>query len=336
MPWLIQWLPKTSFNRTLLLIAVIMLTSQGISFVFISHYFFSTYFFKNEHDGPLMLGWLLCLPVLALIATYVTVKQIDRPLARLRAGAEHIGRGRWVEIPDDVQNTIEFRAVVNAFNQMSRRLNAVSQERTLMLAGVSHDLRTPLTRLRLSLEFLHGAEPELCEGMTKDIEEMDAILEQFISFVRDGSDEAFELGSLNGLITEIASQYEGHHTIQLALSSAESVWFKRIAMKRLLGNLIQNAVKHGRDGVEVVTQTRGRWVDVCILDRGIGIDENQAHRLFEPFVQGDLARGQQGSGLGLAIVRQIVNLHHGEVSLSNREGGGAQAVVSLPVANAVK
>ncbi len=332
MRWLITWLPKTSFNRTLLLTAIVMLAGQVISFIFISRYFFATYFLKGEQDTSLMFVWLLCLPVLALMATYLTVKQIDRPLARLRVGAEYIGRGQWVEIPDDWKDTEEFKAVVNAFNQMSRRLNTVNQERTLMLAGVSHDLRTPLTRLRLSLELLHGLEPELCDGMVRDIEEMDTILEQFISFVRDGSDELFELEDMNNLVTEVVGQHEGHHVIQVQLNPLEKIKLKRVAMKRLLANLIQNAIKHGGDQpIEVLTRMRSSWIEVCVLDRGKGIDESQQEQLFKPFVRGDVARSQHGSGLGLAIVKQIAELHRGKVSLANRPGGGAQATVLLPL-----
>src|SRR3990167_3210808 len=242
-----------------------------------------------------VLGWFLAIGLLSTAAAWIFVRQLSAPLKRLVFAARQVGKGRSVRLP--VSDTpSEMAEVYRAFNQMAEDVEQAARERELMLAGGSHDLRTPLTRLRLSLEFLHN-DSELTEDMVRDIEDMDAILDQFLAFIRDGRDEPVE---------------------QLDLL-----------------NLIENALRYGGNAVEVAVSVSGDcsapYVVLSVLDRGTGIDPAELGSIFNPFIRGDRARGGKGAGLGLAIVRRIAALHGGSVELRNRSGGGLEARVCLPL-----
>jgi two-component system osmolarity sensor histidine kinase EnvZ len=218
---------------------------------------------------------------------------------------------------------------------MAEDVEQGARERELMLAGVSHDLRTPLTRLRLSLELLHS-DAELTEDMVRDIEDMDAILEQFLAFIRDGRDEPMEQVDLGALIHDLVAPYnQGKIQVRLCLEAMPALPLRRVSIKRLLTNLIENALRYGTDGVEVAAYVTGSsgapYVVLSVLDRGMGIDPAELVQLFNPFIRGDKARGGKGAGLGLAIVKRIAALHGGSVELLNRSGGGVEARVCLPI-----
>lgn len=286
----------------------------------------------GRYDFWLVIVWLIGSPVLAIFATLISVRQINRPLNRLQIAARHIGRGDHEAIPNDPRDTEEVAAVNAAFNQMATSLQQATKDRALLLAGVSHDLRTPLTRMRLTAELLKAVDPELTEGIVGDIEDMDAILDQFISFIRDGSDEVAELGDINGLITEVVKQFEVNECRIIAtLHKLPEIYFKRLAFKRMLSNLINNGVKHGGGSIEVHTQVVEQEIIISVLDEGPGIDDEKISELFSPFARGDESRTTMGSGLGLAIVRRIVDMHHGRVELKNRPEGGLEAKVVLPM-----
>ena len=229
----------------------------------------------------------------------------------------------------------EMTEVYRSFNQMADELEQAARERELMLAGVSHDLRTPLTRLRLSLELM-SSDAELTEEMIRDVEDMDAILDQFIAFIRDGRDEPLERLDLAALIREVVAPYNQHgERVRLCLQVLPEVSLRRVSVKRLLTNLIENALRYGGDAVEVAASLGGEetapYLVLSVLDRGQGIDPAELASIFNPFIRGDRARGGRGTGLGLAIVRRIAALHGGSVDLRNREGGGLEARVCLPL-----
>ena len=226
--------------------------------------------------------------------------------------------------------------VYRAFNQMAEDVEQAGRERELMLAGVSHDLRTPLTRLRLALEFMDH-DSELTEDMVRDIEDMDAILDQFLAFIRDGRDEPVEELDFSELVRETLAPYnQNGERVRLCLEPIPPFPLRRVSTKRLLTNLVENALNHGGgDAVEVVASLAGDYnapyVVLSVLDRGNGIDPAELDSIFNPFIRGDRARGGRGTGLGLAIVRRIAALHGGSVELRNRSGGGLEARVRLPL-----
>jgi two-component system osmolarity sensor histidine kinase EnvZ len=252
-----------------------------------------------------VLGWFLAIGLLSTASAWIFVSQLNQPLKRLVYAARQLGQGRSVRLP--ISDTpSEMTEVYRAFNQMAEDVEQAGRERELMLAGVSHDLRTPLTRLRLSLELM-GEHTDLTDEMVRDIEDMDAILDQFLAFIRDGRDESVEEVDLSDLVREVAAPY----------------------------NLIGNALNHAGTGVEVAAYVSGDtsapYVVLSVMDRGAGIDPSELEAIFNPFTRGDRARGGKGTGLGLAIVKRIASMHGGNVELRNRVGGGLEARVRLPL-----
>ena len=281
-----------------------------------------------------VLAWFLGIGLLSTAAAWIFVRQLNAPLKRLVFAARQVGQGRSVRLP--VSDTpSEMTEVYRAFNQMVEDVEQAARERELMLAGVSHDLRTPLTRLRLALEFM-DRESELAEDMVRDIEDMDAILDQFLAFIRDGRGEPVEEVDLPELIRETLAPYnQGEERVRLELADIPPLPVRRVSFKRLLTNLVENALNHGGGDVQVVAELAGeqeaRYVTLSVFDRGAGIDPAELDSIFNPFIRGDRARGGRGTGLGLAIVRRIAALHGGNVELRNRESGGLEARVRLPL-----
>lgn len=286
----------------------------------------------GRYQGFWLLIWLFATPVLAFVAAALYVRQLNRPLRFLELAARRIGRGEAVQQIKRMGSPREFQAVTEAFNQMNSNLQQVERERQLLLAGISHDLRTPLTRMRLTAELLGASDRELTEGMIRDIEDMDAILDQFIAFVRDGRDEPIDVGDINEVIREVVAQFESEGApIHARLQELPPISLKRLSLKRLFANLIGNALRHGGGEIDIESGIEQGEIRLSVADRGPGLSEENLQALFQPFARGDSSRGTKGSGLGLAIVKRIVDMHHGRVQLRNREGGGLEAVVWLPV-----
>jgi two-component system osmolarity sensor histidine kinase EnvZ len=281
-----------------------------------------------------VLGWFLAIGLLSTAAAWIFVSQLNQPLKRLVYAARQLGQGRSVRLP--ISDTpSEMTEVYRAFNQMAEDVEQAGRERELMLAGVSHDLRTPLTRLRLSLELM-GDRSDLTDDMVRDIEDMDAILDQFLAFIRDGRDESVEEVDLSDLVREVAAPYnQTVEKVRLRLEPIQPFPLRRVSMKRLLNNLIGNALHHAGNGVEVAAYVSGDtaapYVVLSVMDRGAGIDPSELEAIFNPFTRGDRARGGKGTGLGLAIVKRIASMHGGNVELRNRTGGGLEARVRLPL-----
>ncbi len=276
------------------------------------------------------LVFFMSITFLSLIGGWWVARSISRPLKRLEFAAREVGRG---DIPGDLKvvGTHELKAVTQSFNQMARDVQRLDEDRTLLLAGISHDLRTPLTRIRLASEFISDQEEELREGIIRDTEDMDVIINQFIGFVRDGRDESEEYEDINELLRIVTAPLEKLPiTISLELSDLPEYSFKPLAMKRLLTNLVENAKRYGGDTIHVISEYDDEVIRIRIQDKGPGIKEGDIKDLFQPFKRGDAARGGQGTGLGLAIVQRIASLHEGSVELFNRTEGGLEACLTLP------
>lgn len=281
-----------------------------------------------------VLGWFLAIGLLSTASAWIFVSQLNQPLKRLVYAARQLGQGRSVRLP--ISDTpSEMTEVYRAFNQMAEDVEQAGRERELMLAGVSHDLRTPLTRLRLSLELM-GDHTDLTDDMVRDIEDMDAILDQFLAFIRDGRDESVEEVDLGDLVQEVAAPYnQNEERVHLRLEPIQPFPLRRVSMKRLLNNLIGNALNHAGTEVKVAAyvsgDTNAPYVVLSVMDRGAGIDPSELEAIFNPFTRGDRARGGKGTGLGLAIVKRIAAMHGGNVELRNRPDGGLEARVRLPL-----
>jgi two-component system osmolarity sensor histidine kinase EnvZ len=277
------------------------------------------------------LSWGTGVLLLSLGGAWAVAARVNRPLRRLAEAADRIGHGEpGGPLPEE--GTRELRHVSRAFNEMSGALARLDAERALLLAGVSHDLRTPLARLRLAVEMLSGADG-LKSGMVQDIEDMDDVLGQFLDFVRGVAGETPEPGDLDLLVRDMAERYaRAGKPIALSLPPLPLLLLYPLAMRRLLTNLLDNAFAHGGGKVEIAACPEAEGVGLRILDRGPGIPEEEKARLLRPFERLDPARSDSGAGLGLAIAARIARLHGGRLELDNREGGGLEVRIWLPLA----
>jgi len=283
--------------------------------------------FFRHYDRYLLVGWGITIPLFALLGGLLIARGLSRPLRRLEQLVASLGRNDPKPESAPVSGPEEVVAVHRALIRMARELQQAQRDRALLLAGVSHDLRTPLTRLRLSAEFLH--DEELSAGIISDVEDMDAILEQFISFIKDGSDEEVVSEDINHLIGDVCSRFE-HLDIRLRLQPVPPLLLKRLSFKRLLTNLLTNAVKYGVPPIDICTRVAHGEIILAVRDHGKGVQEQDIEQLLQPFSRGEKARTLSGSGLGLAIVKRIVDMHHGRLVLGNHPDGGLQVEIHLP------
>lgn len=289
---------------------------------------------RLERNEPLRwLGWGALVLVLALGGAYFIVSLINRPLQELTRAARQMGQGATPK-PVSERGPSETGTLAQAFNTMAADLKRLDDERALLLAGVSHDLRTPLARIRLGLEMLgNEGDAELKAGLVQDIEDIDVAIGQFLDFARlRDVEEAAPGADLHALVENVVSRYaRGGKPVHAEASHTPPMPLRMRAMQRLLGNLIDNALRHaGGQLVEVRTGSGARHVFVEVLDRGPGIPAEAAERMLQPFTRLDTARSGSGTGLGLAIVDRVAKMHGGTVKLLPREGGGLRARVELP------
>ena len=309
--------------------------------------------FYAQYSPSSLIFFLLGIPLFTLLTILLLVRQLNRPLRKLQqAATNYIRLGSATTLPTNT-GTTEIRRVNMAFNRLFSTLNQAQKERTVMLAGISHDLRTPLTRMRLTAEML--PDEFFREGLIYDIEDMDAILEQFISFMKDGSDEAVSLTNLDSIFREIMVQFAPLEFIYQT-DGLREVAIRPLSIKRLIINLIVNAQRYGKPPIYLtatITPTfNSQDIDpddeksvstpgivrkakeqliICVRDCGPGVANDQLERIMQPFERGESARTTQGSGLGLAIVQRIAGLHHGTVEAINHPEGGLQVCVRIPL-----
>ena len=276
------------------------------------------------------LGWGALALTLSLLAAYLLVSRLNRPLRALSRAAGTIGMGKT---PDPVPESgpEEIRTLSHAFNQMSKDLARLDADRTLFLAGVSHDLRTPLSRLRLGLE-MSGADAQLKDGMTADIEEMDRIINQFLDFARTDGGETPRHADLAAITADVAEHYRRHgRPVATDLGSVPELPLQTMAMRRVVLNLVDNALRYGGKEVGIAVRAEDHAVVLQVTDRGPGIPVSEVERLKRPFTRLEVARSDKGgAGLGLAIVERVVRAHRGSLELLPREGGGLVAQIRLP------
>jgi two-component system osmolarity sensor histidine kinase EnvZ len=216
---------------------------------------------------------------------------------------------------------------------MAADLRRQDEERALLLAGVSHDLRTPLSRIRLALEMLDDrGNADLKSGVAQDIADIDTAIGQFLDFARPAEAEQLSTETdLNAVVRAVVDRYARNgRDVVLHAGAPQPQPLRAQALQRLLANLIDNALRHGQGTVEVITAREGNANCIEVLDRGPGIPPAETERMLQPFTRMNSARSTSGTGLGLAIVDRIARLHGGSVRLLPREGGGLRARVELP------
>jgi len=276
------------------------------------------------------IGWGSLALTLSLIAAYFIVRSLGRPLRALTAAAAEIGKGKH-PAPLAESGPAELTMLAHAFNQMSQDLSRLDEDRALILAGVSHDLRTPLARLRLGIE-MSGDDAQMKDGMTADIEEMDRIIGQFLDFARTDGGESLETLNLATVAAEIVERFRKlGHAVEVDLQPVPDAPLRPMALRRAISNLLDNALRYGETGIAVSTRAENRMIVLEVLDRGPGIPVESAERLKQPFTRLETARsGTGGSGLGLAIADRIVRDHGGLLELLPRQGRGLRARIALP------
>jgi two-component system osmolarity sensor histidine kinase EnvZ len=276
--------------------------------------------------------WSVILAISLLIAAFLFTRYLARPLRELESAVAGVGRGETPPpLPEDGPS--EIVNLNRGFNRMITSLRQVERDRALLLAGVSHDLRTPLARLRLGLE-MEQQDAQMRQGMTDDIEEMDRIIGQFLDFARDDEAAPLEPQDPNAVVASCVERYKrAGKDVRFAPAALPAVPLRTTAFSRLVANLIDNALAYGAPPVDVSMRAGSGQVVLEVADRGPGIPPDEVARLKQPFTRASHARasalGVAGAGLGLAIVERVARMHRGTLDLVPRDGGGTVARVTL-------
>ena len=287
------------------------------------------------------LGWASLVSLLSLLGAAIISSLINLPLSRLTAAARDIAKGKQ-PAPLPEKGPIEIIEANRSFNQMVDDLKQVESDRAVILAGISHDLRTPLARMQLEVEMANLSD-EAREGIQSDIGQMDAIIGQFLDYARPTEASTFTDVDLSGLLSDMAREAMRLPDVKINAAIAEGAHAMGNAtdLRRVLNNLIENARRYGKTPgsevteIDIACQVRtshgAKKVIIEVQDHGPGVPAEKIEQLLKPFTRLDTARGQaNGAGLGLAIVDRVLLRHGAELQVRNREGGGLAFQISLP------
>jgi two-component system osmolarity sensor histidine kinase EnvZ len=281
-------------------------------------------------NSLVFLMWMVLTSVVVLTIAILFLRNQIKPIVRLADAAEAFGKGR--EAPNfRPRGAREVRRAAAAFLEMKIRIERAIEQRTTMLAGVSHDLRTVLTRFKLELALL-GDSPEV-EAIKKDVDEMAAMLEAYLAFARGDTGEQSAPTDIAALLEELRLDTERNgHRATVAFHGPPEVTVRPAAFKRCLANLVSNAARFAST-VAITGHRDHRWLTVTVDDDGPGIPQQMREDVFKPFLRLDDARNQDegGTGLGLAIARDIARSHGGDITLGASPMSGLRATVKVPV-----
>ena len=298
---------------------------------------------RNLIDRPFpwhWIGWGIVVFLVSISGAYFLTNRINKPLNLLISATGALRKGLpFHKIPEDTAT--EFKEVTKAFNEMATNLAKIENERRFIMGSVSHDIRTPLTRLKLSLELLPQKNQTLKDSMDQDIDEINQIINQFLDFVRGFDDEPLSSINFGKFLLDLKQQHArlGHKIKITKITRSKDVPknlfidVRQLAFKRMLDNLIINGVKFSKsNNIEVVATLFNEKIVINVLDNGPGIPKEQREKLLQPFERLDQARGSiGGSGLGLAIANRIIKVHNGKLELLNRKTGGLNVKITLPI-----
>lgn len=281
-------------------------------------------------NSEIFLIWMVGTSVVLLTVAIIFLRNQIKPILKLADAAESFGKGR--DVPNfRPRGAREVRRAANAFIEMKARVERTMEQRTAMLAGVSHDLRTILTRFKLELALLDES-PEI-DAMKKDVDEMARMLEAYLAFARGDTGEVAAPTDMAGFLDELKDDAERHgHRTTVVFHGAPVVTVRPAAFKRCLGNLVSNAARYA-NAIAITGHRDHRYLTVTVDDDGPGIPADQREEVFKPFLRLDDARNQDegGTGLGLAIARDIARSHGGDITLADSPLGGLRAIVKVPV-----
>ncbi len=273
--------------------------------------------------------------LLTALVALLMVRRTALRLKRLAESAAEVGQGRLPALLPET-GAVEWQQLTRAFNRMATEVQALLENRTTLLAGISHDLRTPLTRLRLALTMLAeagGADPKLIARMEGDLAEINRLIDAMLGFARALQVETAQVVDLNGVLAELAQAASAPERVQWQPGAPCRVPVGELALRRIVGNLLENALRYGIDQpVTLQLHCDGPEAVIEVLDRGPGIPEAERAAVFRPFYRLEPSRSQQGggSGLGLAIARQLADAYGWRIELAGREGGGLVARLLIP------
>ena len=282
---------------------------------------------SNTH---IFILWMVGASLVLIGISILFLRGQIRPILTLAQAAESFGKGQ--KMPDNFapRGADEVRRAGLAFILMRERIERQMEQRTAMLTGVSHDLRTILTRFKLQLA-LAGNNPDL-QGLNKDVEDMQTMLEGYLSFARGDAEEDVGEVRLSDLFDRLAMEAELHErAFSYGIDGEDAVLVRPNAFRRLVGNLVSNALRYAKT-VRVEARHRAKWLTITIDDDGPGIPEKAREDVFKPFFRLDEARNldASGTGLGLAIALDIARSHGGDVTLSDSPMGGLRATIRVP------
>jgi two-component system osmolarity sensor histidine kinase EnvZ len=281
-------------------------------------------------NSEIFLLWMVGTSLVLLSVAILFLRNQIKPIQRLADAAESFGKGR--EVPNfRPRGATEVRRAAHAFIEMKSRVERAIEQRTTMLAGVSHDLRTVLTRFKLELALLKDSGE--AEAMNKDVDEMSRMLEAYLAFARGDAGEQSASTDMNELLEQLKTDAERDgRNVTVAFRGAPVVTVRPNAFKRCLANLVSNAARYGKS-ISITGQRDHRWLIVTVDDDGPGIPSGMREDVFKPFLRLDDARNQDegGTGLGLAIARDIARSHGGDITLGEGSLGGLRATVRVPV-----
>ncbi len=291
----------------------------------------------NRTGGRTWLIWLLAAAALSLVGAALIARRINRPLKQLSFAASRVREGDFdASTLDETVATSEIRAVNIGFNRMTEKLAKIDQDRAIMLAGISHDLRTPLARLRLETE-LSVSDVEARANMAADISQLDAIIGKFLEYARPGKlplDSVALKEVIDSCLFSVRNRSDMR--ITLDLENDLNVLADGVELVRVISNLIENASRYGKSvdtgiaELEIAARTRDKWVLLRVRDHGLGVPTEQLPDLTKPFYRGEAARtAANGAGLGLAIVESTVARMGGTFTLNNASSGGLVANIKL-------
>jgi two-component system, OmpR family, osmolarity sensor histidine kinase EnvZ len=282
-------------------------------------------------NAEIFLLWMFGTSAVLIGVAIIFLRNQIKPILRLADAAESFGKGR--EVPNfRPRGAREVRRAAAAFIEMKTRVERAIEQRTAMLAGVSHDLRTVLTRFKLELALIKKKSPEV-EAMKKDIDEMARMLEAYLAFARGDLGESAAPTDMAGLLQELKDDAERNgHNASVVFHGPPIVTVRPAAFKRCLGNLVSNAARFA-PSIAITGHRDHRYLTVTVDDDGPGIAPDMREEVFKPFLRLDDARNQDegGTGLGLAIARDIARSHGGDITLGDSPLGGLRATVRVPV-----
>jgi two-component system osmolarity sensor histidine kinase EnvZ len=291
----------------------------------------------SQVGGRTWLAWLITAAGLSLAGAAVIARLINRPLKQLSFAASRVRDGDFdASRLDEKAATPEIREVNIGFNRMAQQLAKIEQDRAVMLAGISHDLRTPLARLRLETE-MSVADPDARDHMAADIDQLDAIIDKFLDYARPDHAELKPV-SLNDVLEAGIYAIQDHGDIRINLDVAPGLYVlaDEVELARVVSNLLENARRYGKTPetgiavVDIAAKTRNEWVLLRVRDHGMGVAPEALPNLVKPFFRGDAARtAATGAGLGLAIVDKTVQRMGGIFALANTTSGGLAAHIKL-------